>query len=271
MLSPWTSVLEKENVKYFGCTHTYNHPYIVLCILQPCKHLRPHLNSKPKPKLLVSPDVEFHTRRNRSARPPPHHVPFFTAVTAPNLRFCLLCKRTSAGTFHRGAPSPLRRTRSLLRPHYFEFHLHSGLFTMLSRHRSTFMWKTNPDYLKYPTYNSPLSLQYSHWFTLDSYRFRANGGPPLGRLETASSYPLSSSNPGSLETAGPVIAFFLRGGAMRTGHQPIRGLFTFCDWQYSGTEPANHNLQNKEGGSFVNIWNNVITKVHPNWLVAGWN
>lgn len=30
----------------------------------------------------------------------------------------------------------------------------------------------------------------------------------MGRLETSSSYPLSSFYPGSLETAGPVIAFF---------------------------------------------------------------
>lgn len=54
----------------------------------------------------------------------------------------------------------------------------------------------------------PFSLQYSLWFTLDSYGSGANRGPPMGRLETASSYPLSSSYPGSLETAGPVIAFF---------------------------------------------------------------
>lgn len=32
----------------------------------------------------------------------------------------------------------------------------------------------------------------------------------MGRLETVSSYPLSSSYPGSLETAGPVIAFFFQ-------------------------------------------------------------
>lgn len=210
---------------------------------------------------------------NLRVSPPTFRFFFFYRSDRAEPQIVSVWRRTSAGTFHRGAPSPLHRTRSLLCPHSFEFHLHSGLFIMVSRHCSTFMWKTNPDYLKYPTYNFPLSLQYSHWFTLDSYRFRANRGPPLGRLETASSYPLSSSNPGSLETAGPVIAifFFWGGSPMRTGHQPIRGLFTFCDWQYSGTEPANHNLQNKEGGSFVNIWNNVITKVHPNWLVAGWN
>ncbi|KAK2893788.1 hypothetical protein Q8A73_016272 [Channa argus] len=61
---------------------------------------------------------------------------------------------------------------------------------------------------------------------LDSYGFRANRGPPLGRLETASSYPLSSSNPGRLETAEPVIAFFFSDSPVRTGQQPIRDLFT---------------------------------------------
>lgn len=101
--------------------------------------------------------------------------------------------------------------------------------------------KMNLDYSKYPTYNFP-PLQYSVWFTLDSCGFRANRGPPLGRLETVSSYPLSSSNPGRLETAGPVIAFFFSDSPMRTGYQPIRVLFTLCDWQCSGTVPANQNL-----------------------------
>lgn len=250
VFSAWMSVLEKENVKYFGCAHTYNHPYIVLCILQPCKHLRPRLNSKPRHKLRVSPDDKFHIRQNQFARPSPPHIFFFFLPQWP--------RRTSdfvscEGALRRGRSTAVLPLRSPDRaasscPYYFEFHLHLEVFIMISRHCSTFMWKTNPDYLEYPIYNFPPSLQYSHWFTLDSYRFRANRGPPLGRLETVSSYPLSSSKPGSLETAGPVIAFFFRegGGPMRTGHQPIRGLFTFCDWQYSGTEPANHNLQNKE-------------------------
>lgn len=146
--------------------------------------------------------------------PPPHHVSFFLPQWPRRTSDFVRVKA------HLGGDVPPRC--SLSAPPASSARIHSsftcirGFFIMVSRHCSTFMWKTNPDYLKYPIYNFPLSLQYSHWFTLDSDRFRANRGPPLGRLETASSYPLSSSNPGSLETAGPVIAFFsffLGGGA----------------------------------------------------------
>lgn len=109
MFSPWTSVLEKENVKYFGCTHTYNHPYIVLCILQPCKHLRPHLNSKPKHKLLVSPDVKFHIRRNQSARPPPH-VSFFFLPQWPRRTSDLVSGESAPRRGRSTAVLPLRST-----------------------------------------------------------------------------------------------------------------------------------------------------------------
>lgn len=246
---------EKEKIFWLH-PHTYTHLYTVLCILQLWKHVRPHLISKPEHKLNVLPERQISHQTKSICSFPPHT--FFTAVTASKLGFFLLWKRTSAGTFHRGAPSPNPPDAQPPLPAFFRVSL-----AFISFHNDQLPLfhlyvKTNPDYLKYPTYNSPLLCSIPFDSRLTHIAFGPIGVRLWGALKPPSSYLLSSSNPGSLETAASVIAFFFflsffSGSPMRTGHPPIRGLFTFCDWQYSGTVPANHHLQNNEGGSFVNI------------------
>lgn len=133
---------------------------------------------------------------------------FFTAATASKHGFFLLWKRTSAGTFHRGAPSPNPPDAQPPLPAFFRVSL-----AFISFHNDQLPLfhlyvKTNPDYWKYPTYNSPLLCSIPFDSRLTHIAFGPIGVRLWGALKPPSSYLLSSSNPGSLETAASVIAFF---------------------------------------------------------------
>lgn len=77
-----------------------------------------------------SPNCSFHPTSNFTSDginlPPPHVSFFFYRSDRAEPRILSVWRRTSAGTVHRGAPSPLR---SLLCPHSFDFHLHLGDFS----------------------------------------------------------------------------------------------------------------------------------------------
>lgn len=210
-------------------THTYTHLYIVLCILQPWKHLRPHLISKPEHKPTVSPNRQISYQTKSICSFTQTHFYRSDRVEA---RILSLVKA------HFGGDVPPRCSLSsppdAQPPLPAFFHVSLAFITFHNDQLPLFHLyvKTNPDYLKYPTYNSPLLCS----IPFDSRLTHIALGPIGVRLWGALKPPhLISFHHLTREALKPqcqlllfFFSFFL-GSPMRTGHPPIRDLFTFCD------------------------------------------
>lgn len=111
---------------------------------------------------------------------------------------------------------------------YFDFHLFSELFIMIGHYLVHIYPKTNLDYFKYPTYNFPPLRS----IPFDSRLTHMASGPIgvrlWGALKPALLIPFHHLTREALKPQGQLLPFF-SDSPMRTGQQPIRVLFTFCD------------------------------------------